>query len=116
MQKEEKEEILNRVLEKLEKLNLLLCDDFYCYYDNNFLDDKKNLKKAISELQTIHTNRKDKFRNLTDFIVMIYTSQNYNIKKTLSTLKDLDISISDKQLRNILTKEKIYRGRTDKDD
>lgn len=116
MRKEEKEEILNRVLERLEKLHILLCEDFYCYYDNDFIDDRSSVKKVISELQIIHTNKKDKFSGMTDFIVMVYASQNYNIKKTLSTLEDLNVKISDKQLRNILSKERIYKGRENKND
>lgn len=114
MEKAEKEEVLNRILERLENLHILLCEDFYSYSDDKFKTDRKEIEKAISELQTIHMQRKNKFGNMTDFIVMVYASQNYSIKKTLSTLEDLNIIISDKQLRNILSKERIYKGRTDK--
>lgn len=118
MEREEKEYIVTQVLKDLEQMHILTCGDYYRYYNSYFETDRHTVKKAISKLRTIAdgTHKKDKFSNLTDFIVMIYKSQDCNVKKTLSTLADLDINISDKQLRNILAKEGVYKtGRKNSD-
>lgn len=109
--KEETEKMLNRILEQLEQLHLLSSDDYYCYYADDYVGDKMCIKRVLRDLRSISTQKKEKFYGMSEFFATVYMTQNYNIKETLEYITEIGIEISDKQLRNILTKKGIYKGR-----
>ena len=86
-----------------------------------FVVDWERIKKIdfmVSEIiQEIRKGKKQKFNSdIIRNMVWEYKLCDFSIKKTLKKLKKKGIHISDKQLRNILQKEGIYRGRDYKDD
>lgn len=62
------------------------------------------------EKELIENKRNTKF-NDRDFIVSVYKANNFKVSRTLQALNSEGISISDKQLRNILKSEGVYEGR-----
>lgn len=62
------------------------------------------------EKELIENKRNTKF-NDRDFIVSVYKANNFKVSRTLQALNSEGISISDKQLRNILKSKGVYEGR-----
>lgn len=62
------------------------------------------------EKELIENKRNTKFKDRT-FIVSVYKANNFKVSRTLKALNSEGISISDKQLRNILKSEGVYEGR-----
>lgn len=62
------------------------------------------------EKELIENRRNTKFRDR-EFIVSVYKANNFKVSRTLKALNSEGISISDKQLRNILKSEGVYEGR-----
>lgn len=62
------------------------------------------------EKELIENKRNTKFKDR-DFIVSVYKANDFKVSRTLQALQSEDISISDKQLRNILKSEGVYEGR-----
>lgn len=62
------------------------------------------------EKELIENKRNTKFKDR-DFIVSVYKANDFKVSRTLQALQSEGISISDKQLRNILKSEGVYEGR-----
>lgn len=62
------------------------------------------------EKELIENKRNTKFKDR-DFIVSVYKANDFKVSRTLQALNSEGISISDKQLRNILKSEGVYEGR-----
>lgn len=80
--------------------------------DNN--ESKEQILSMIDELivEVSGYGRNNKFGAYRKRIVTHYIASHYNIKDTRKRLKDyLGLDISDKQLRNILQEENVYKGR-----
>lgn len=81
-----------------------------------FASDCKSIEKIDYEIYKIITNLRQSERqkfNADEVKIMTWDYQacEFSIKKTLKKLAKKGIRISDKQLRNILQKEGIYKGR-----
>lgn len=62
------------------------------------------------EKELIENKRNTKFKDRA-FIVSVYKANDFKVSRTLQALNSEGISISDKQLRNILKSEGVYEGR-----
>lgn len=65
----------------------------------------KQQQEEEKELKENIRNTKFKDRN---FIVSVYKANDFKVSRTLKALQSEGLSISDKQLRNILKKENVY--------
>lgn len=62
------------------------------------------------EKELIENKRNTKFKDR-NFIVSVYKANDFKVSRTLKALQSEGISISDKQLRNILKDCGVYEGR-----
>ena len=69
----------------------------------NFKQLQKAKEAPVNKRNTKYTDK--------NFIVSVYKANNFSVKKTLETLHLEGVSISDKQLRNILQEAGVYTGR-----
>ena len=68
-------------------------------------------KEQKEEIEQVVENRRNTKYSDKDFIISVYKAHDFKVSGTLEALHSEGISISDKQLRNILKQSGVYEGR-----
>lgn len=96
-------------------------DTFYAVYEIDLKEILKDYEKDFVTMlnfieESLTKDNRDKFACYHEYFKRVYIENDYNIKRTLEALEKRNIQVCDKQLRNILKKLGIYKGRKKNDD